>query len=104
MDKEYQIELRLDSENKGGFYIEDNNRVIARMEISVQGGRLIVYHTEVDEDLKGLNLGKKLLGEMVTYARKNNLKVFPYCPYVHAQFRRYPELYGDVWLKTAADR
>jgi hypothetical protein len=34
---------------------------------------------------------------MVDYARKNKLKVIPLCPYVHAQFKRHPKEYADVW-------
>ena len=34
---------------------------------------------------------------MVTYAREHHLKVTPYCPYVHAQLKRHPEQYADIW-------
>jgi hypothetical protein len=46
---------------------------------------------------EGKGLGKKLLEEMVNYARKNKLKVIALCPYVFAQFRRHPEEYADIW-------
>ena len=36
---------------------------------------------------------------MVDYARKHDLKVIPLCPYVHAQFKRHPDEYADVWNK-----
>jgi predicted GNAT family acetyltransferase len=38
-----------------------------------------------------------LLDAMIDYARKNNLKVITLCPFVHAQFKRHPEEYADVW-------
>jgi uncharacterized protein len=45
------------------------------------------------------NPAKKLLSAMVDYARKNQLKVLPLCPYVLAQFKRHREEYADVWEK-----
>jgi predicted GNAT family acetyltransferase len=99
MEEEYKIQLRLDADGKGGFYIDRGADIIARMEIEVRDGTLIVFHTEVDESLKGQNIGKKLLEEMVNYARQNELKVFPYCPFVKAQFRRHESDYADVWKK-----
>ncbi|RYG04616.1 MAG: N-acetyltransferase, partial [Chitinophagaceae bacterium] len=45
----------------------------------------------------GKGLAKELLNTMVAYARANRLKVVPLCPYVHAQFKRHPEDFADVW-------
>jgi predicted GNAT family acetyltransferase len=36
---------------------------------------------------------------MVDHARKNGLKVIALCPFVHAQFKRHPEQYEDIWNK-----
>lgn len=91
------IVLKLDEHKKGAFVIEDGDERLAEMEISISGGNLTVFHTEVAEKLKGQGIGSKLLAEMVSYARKNNLKVIPLCPYVHAQFKRHPDLYNDIW-------
>jgi predicted GNAT family acetyltransferase len=38
-----------------------------------------------------------MLNAMVDYARRNEMQVTPLCPYVHAQFKRHPEEYRDVW-------
>jgi hypothetical protein len=38
-----------------------------------------------------------MLQAMVDHARKNGLKVIPLCPYVHAQFKRHPQEYSDLW-------
>lgn len=41
---------------------------------------------------------------MVEHARTNHLKVIPLCPYVHAQFKRHPEEYADVWNKEQENK
>ena len=40
--------------------------------------------------------GKKLVDEMVEYARKNELKVIPDCGFVGMMFKKHPELYDDI--------
>lgn len=96
MDK---IELKLDENGRGGFYIMNGEEEIGEMLLSRAGEDLRVYHTEVVPEYEGKGLAKKLLDEMVSYARKNNLKVIALCPYVHAQFTRHPDEYADVWKK-----
>lgn len=78
MNEESEINLKLNQANRGGFYIIKNGFQVAEMEIAIQDQKLFVFHTEVSPELKGQNLGKKLLDEMVNYAHKNNLTVMPY--------------------------
>ena len=94
------IELKLDANQNGAFVIEDGEQRLAEMAIAIDGSNLIVYHTEVSEALQGQGIASKLFAEMVDYARKNNLKVVPHCPYVHAQFKRHREQYADIWNKS----
>jgi uncharacterized protein len=70
-----------------------------KMNIVVTHGKLIVSHTEVDSAFEGRGFAKLLLDQLVGYARENGLKIVPLCPYVHAQFKRHPAVYADVWLK-----
>src|SRR5688572_26337669 len=95
-----EVQLTLDEKGHGHFYIPDGEEQIGQMEISVSKDHMTVYHTEVLPKAEGKGLAKKLLITMVDYARKNNLKVVPLCPYVHAQFKRHPEEYADVWSKN----
>ncbi|KFC20603.1 GNAT family N-acetyltransferase [Chryseobacterium sp. FH1] len=76
----------------------DGNKA-GKMDISIIKDRLTVYHTEVDDEYAGNGFAKLLLEKLVSYARENDLKIVPLCPYVHAQFKRSPEEYADVWLK-----
>jgi predicted GNAT family acetyltransferase len=91
------IVLKLNNNDRGAFVIEEGSERLAEMEISIAGGNLTVFHTEVSDKLKGQGVGAQLLATMVKYARDHQLKVIPLCPFVHAQFKRHPEEYGDVW-------
>ena len=93
------IELHWGEHERGAFVIEDGGHRLAEMEMAINGSNMIVYHTEVAEELKGQGVAGKLLEEMVEYARKNQLKVIPLCPYVNTQFKRHPDQYADVWNK-----
>jgi uncharacterized protein len=96
-----QVELKLDKNNNGGFYIIDGEEQLAEMAISISGKKLTVYHTGVSQKAEGKGLGKELLSAMVEHARKNGLKVIALCPFVHAQFKRHSEQYADIWNKES---
>ncbi len=91
------INLTFDDKGYGKFSISEGGEQIAEMVISIAGDEMTVYHTEVDPKGEGQGLAKKLLAAMVDHARKNNLKVKPLCAFVHAQFRRHPDEYADLW-------
>lgn len=91
------IQLKLNEKGKGGFYVLEGQEQLGEMAIGISGNDLTVYHTEVVPKAEGRGLAKKLLDTMLAYAREYQLKVIPLCPYVHAQFRRHPETYADIW-------
>jgi predicted GNAT family acetyltransferase len=91
------IQLKLNDQKRGAFLIEEGDERLAEMVVAIMDHRLVVYHTEVSEKLRGEGIAAKLLEEMVKYARSNQLKVVPLCPYVLAQFKRHPDQYKDVW-------
>ena len=96
MDK---IQFELNERGRGAFYIMDGDERIGEMLLSISGKDMTVYHTEVIPKAEGKGLAGEMLNEMVAYARKNNLKVIALCPYVHAQFKRHPDEYQDIWKK-----
>ncbi|MGV3561443.1 GNAT family N-acetyltransferase [Larkinella arboricola] len=85
---------------KGMFYIREGERTIAEMVFDKSDTALTVYHTEVVPEAEGKGIAGELLTAMVEYARQHQLKVVPLCPYVHAQFKRHPERYQDVWAQS----
>ena len=94
------VKLELNEKGQGNFYMLDGDEKIAFLEISTSGDIIIAAHTEVLPKAEGKGLAKQLLAELVRYAREHSLKVMPLCPYVHAQFKRQPEQFADIWHKA----
>jgi predicted GNAT family acetyltransferase len=90
-----QIQHR-DSDTKGVFFIEQNGLRVGEMTYVHAGpGKIIIDHTEVDPSQGGKGIGKKLVLAGVEYARKNNLKIVPVCPYAKKVLEGAEE-YADV--------
>lgn len=94
-----EVQLQLDDQGRGRFFIDQDGALAGEMVLSVAGEILTVYHTEVQSAFEGKGLAGQLLDAMVAYARSHHLKVRPLCPYVQAQFRRHPDQYKDIWLQ-----
>ena len=89
----------LDNANKGEVQLFTDDKKAGKMDISIADGKLTVYHTEVYPEFKDRGFAKLLLAKLVNYAKENELKIVPLCPYVNLQFRRHPDEYADVWFK-----
>lgn len=94
-----EVKFNLDENNNGAFTILDGEEQMGEMVVDIKGSNLTVYHTEVSPEAEGKGYAKELLNTMVDYARKNHMHVTPLCPFVHAQFKRHPEDYADIWKK-----
>ncbi|NIJ53755.1 GNAT family N-acetyltransferase [Dyadobacter arcticus] len=94
-----EVKMKLDDRRRGRFYIEEEGKQVGEMVIGVSETTLTVYHTEVNPELEGRGLAKKMLDEMVAYARQEHLQVLPLCEYVHQQFRKHHDDFADIWKK-----
>ena len=90
-----EIKVEINERGDGAFYLFHDNNIVAKMLVGISANDLHAYHTEAM--IEGKGFAKKLLESIVAYARDRHLKITPYCPYVHAQFKRDPEQYADVW-------
>lgn len=82
--------------HKGEFYIEKDGVRAAKMTYSKAGDtRIIIDHTEVSDSLRGTGAGKQLVEAGIQWARENNFKVIPLCPFAKSVIQRTPE-YQDV--------
>jgi uncharacterized protein len=91
------VEIKHTSEgNKGRFYIELDNKIMAEMTYVWAGETcIIIDHTEVDISLKGQGVGKKLVAEAVQFAREKGIKIMPLCPFAQAVFDKEKD-FSDV--------
>jgi uncharacterized protein len=76
----------------GVFFIEKDGERLARMTYGRQDDVVTIQHTEVSDALRGQGVGKRLLEELVRWARQGQLQVVPRCPFARATFARHPEL------------
>jgi len=84
--------------HKGAFVWMQDGKRLARMTYSVAGTKVIIDHTEVDDVLRGKNAGAQLVRAAVEWARKENVKLLPLCPFARSVFQKTPE-YADVLVK-----
>ncbi|MEX0609912.1 MAG: GNAT family N-acetyltransferase [Balneolaceae bacterium] len=86
-----------ESETKGAFFIlNDQNKRTAELTYSKAGAdKIIIDHTQISDENRGKSYGKQLVFHAVEFARSNNLKVLPLCPFAQSVFQRFPEL-NDV--------
>lgn len=82
------------NETKKGYFRASNNEIEAgRMTYTWAGSdKFIIDHTEVNSDFTGQSVGKKMVLEAVLYARENNLKILPLCPFAKSVFDKMEEI------------
>ena len=81
---------------KGLFFIEEDSEMVAEMTYTMPSpDRMIIDHTEVDEELRGGQLGFQLVEAGVEYARAHHLKIIPLCKFAKAVIDKKME-YHDV--------
>ncbi len=83
------------SGHRGAFFVERDGERLAVMSYTVAGTRVIIDHTDVDERLRGTGAGRMLVQAAVAWARKENARLMPLCPFAKSVFDKTPE-YHDV--------
>lgn len=63
----------------------------ARLEYSLNDGRMTIHHTFVPVELRGQSIAGKLAAAAFDYARAEGLKVIPACSYIATYAKRHPE-------------
>lgn len=85
-----EIELQ-DDGKRGRFYIEVEGEELAEMTFTWAGpDKFIIDHTDVRDQLRGKGAGKKMVMRAVEFARRNNKKIIPLCPFAHSVFKKIP--------------
>ncbi|MGI9526402.1 MAG: GNAT family N-acetyltransferase [Weeksellaceae bacterium] len=76
-----------------------DNKQIGEMTFSVASDDLIIIdHTEVNPEHRGEGIGEEILNKVVAWARENEVKIMPLCPFAAAQFKKNDQI-QDVLKK-----
>ncbi|MCM4154785.1 GNAT family N-acetyltransferase [Gramella sp. AN32] len=77
-----------ETDSRGIFYIENEEQGLIG-ELTYQKAKnniITIDHTEVKREMENRGIGSKLVKKSVEYARENNLKIDPLCPFAEVQF------------------
>jgi predicted GNAT family acetyltransferase len=85
----------LASGQRGAFVLERDGKRLAELTYTVAGSRVILDHTQVDDAMRGTGAGARLVEAAVQWARAEERKLLPLCPYAKSVFDKTPA-YGDV--------
>lgn len=79
------------------FYVGDSeDNPLAEMSfVASSDAFIIIDHTHVSDELSGQGIGKLLLKELIDWARKEDKKIIPLCPYAKVQIEKNEE-YHDI--------
>lgn len=81
------------NETKGEFIADFDGKSAGLMTYSWAGAdKFIIDHTEVEPEFNGKGVGKELVYKAVGFARENNLKIIPLCPFAAAMFKKNEEI------------
>ncbi len=84
------------NESKGVFFVAQDNNTLAEMTYTLPAAnKMIIDHTAVSDELRGKNIGAQLVHAAVEYARQQQMKIIPLCPFAVSVFKRKTE-YADV--------
>jgi predicted GNAT family acetyltransferase len=83
------------SGHRGAFLVVRDGERLAEMTYTVAGTKVIIDHTEVDGRLRGTGTGARLVAAAVEWARAENHKLLPLCPFARSVFDKTPA-YSDV--------
>lgn len=83
------------SAHRGAFVVDRDGRRLASLSYTVAGATVILDHTDVDDSLRGTGAGRQLVKAAVDWARAENQRLMPLCPFARSVFDKTPE-YGDV--------
>jgi predicted GNAT family acetyltransferase len=78
---------------KGYFGAFDDDNEAGRISYTFAGEtKMILDHTEVNDAYRGQNIGKRILMEIVEFARQNKIKILPLCPFAKSVFNKIEDI------------
>lgn len=88
-----------ESANRGMIYMEDESGITSELTYTKKdNGILIIDYTQTRKELEGRGLASMLVKQSVEFARENNYKIDPLCPFAEVQFDLNKD-FRDVLVK-----
>jgi uncharacterized protein len=84
--------------HRGAFFVEEEGKRLAQLTYTVAGTRIILDHTEIDDSLRGTGTGRKLVAAAVDWAREEDVRLMPLCPFARSVFDKTPD-FADVLVR-----
>lgn len=83
--------IRKDNGKDGVFKaIEDGIELGEMTYVWANDDKIIIDHTGVRTQYEGQGIGKSLFAKAIEFAREQNIKIVPVCPFVVTLFKRAP--------------
>jgi predicted GNAT family acetyltransferase len=84
-----------ENDSRGIFYIKEDDKKIAELTYSIKENVMTIDHTEVNRDQEGKGLGTELVTKSYEFAKENDRKIDPLCPFAEVLFDQN-ESWSDV--------
>lgn len=85
-----------DNPDKNRYEIYDAEKLAGVCEYTLSPGEIAFTHTEIYPAFNGRGLARVLVTHALEDARRRDLAVLPFCPYVRKVIASSPELYLDL--------
>jgi uncharacterized protein len=72
-------------------FVAEKDGAVAELVYRKEGGRLVVVHTGVPEELEGHGLGARLVRSALDKAQREQLTLVPLCPFARRWLREHPD-------------
>jgi hypothetical protein len=83
------------NDRRGIFFLKQGDQTIAELTYSLEDGVMTIDHTETNPEHEGQGIGSKMVEKSYVFAKANDLKIHPLCPFAEVMFDRNEE-WSDV--------
>ena len=89
---------QIEQETNGYFRAVESGLEAGKMTYSRAGtDKIIINSTTVNPEFKGKGVGKELVMFAVNYARENNIRIMPLCPFAKSVFDKTEAIKDVLW-------
>jgi predicted GNAT family acetyltransferase len=85
-------ETRIEHVHDAFIVQRDGKRIAEMVYADTAPGEATIDHTWVSDELRGQGIARKLLDDLVAWARSSHTKIIAVCPYAKAQFDKDPSI------------